>query len=227
MPPSVANFDFIARPYRWLEYFSFGPWLERARFCFLDEVGSRTRALVLGDGDGRFCSKLLAVNHEIRVESVDSSAAMLRLLTRRVASLGPSAAQRLSARHIDARLYSPPASGSSQCEEDKFDLIVTHFFLDCLTDVEIAGLIARIRPRLSPGAIWMVSEFAIPDRQPAAFLSAAVVWGLYAAFRFLAGLRVNRLPDYSTHMNRAGFILRDSKSHLGGLLVSQIWVFEG
>jgi ubiquinone/menaquinone biosynthesis C-methylase UbiE len=228
MPPSLANFDYIARPYRWLEHLSFGPALESARFHFLNELGPRVRALVLGDGDGRFSSKLMATNPDINVEAVDSSATMLRLLTRRVASLGPSAMRRLRTRHVDARRYHPVAlSGFPHGERTTFDLVATHFFLDCLTDAEVAALIARIRPNLAPGAIWLVSEFAIPDHQPAAFLSSTVVRCLYAAFKFLTGLHVNRLPDYTSRMHRAGFTLNNSKSYLGGLLVSQIWMLQG
>ena len=74
--PSV-NFDPIARPYRWLEYLSFGRELERRRFRYLPEVKSARRALVLGDGDGRFLAALVRQGGEVSVDYVDLSARML------------------------------------------------------------------------------------------------------------------------------------------------------
>ena len=56
----AANFDLIARPYRWLEYLTFGPALARCRNHFLPQLTDRRAALVLGDGDGRFLARLLA-----------------------------------------------------------------------------------------------------------------------------------------------------------------------
>ena len=92
MAARPANFDHIARPYRWLEYLTFGPYLERCRFHFLDQLKRHRRALILGDGDGRFTARLLATNPQISVDAVDSSAAMLNLLSERVSRLGQSSA---------------------------------------------------------------------------------------------------------------------------------------
>jgi len=154
MALSSPNFDLIARAYRWLEYLSFGPFLERCRFYYLDELRSCRRALVFGDGDGRFTARLLAANSEIKVDAVDSSAAMLRLLTRRVARLGPSARDRLQTRQMGALNFDP--------EGAPYDLVATHFFLDCFSESEVGALIARIAPHLTTDAVWLVSEFAIP-----------------------------------------------------------------
>ena len=67
------NFDRIARPYRWLEYLSLGRALERCRFHFLPRLRDCRRALVLGDGDGRFTAKLLDANPSVQVDAVDIS----------------------------------------------------------------------------------------------------------------------------------------------------------
>ncbi len=71
MPTSPSNFDRIARPYRWLEYLSFGPMLERCRFYRIPQLTAARRALVLGDGDGRFLARLLTCNPEVQVDAVD------------------------------------------------------------------------------------------------------------------------------------------------------------
>ncbi len=215
MKARPASFDSIARPYRWLEYLTFGPYLERCRFHFLDQLSTRRRALILGDGDGRFTARLLAANPQINIDAVDSSASMLHLLTERAAQLGPSAAQRLRTIHCEVQVL-PPESGH-------YDLVVTHFFLDCLAGDDLSALVAKIHPQLVPGANWLVSEFAIPPTQPAAAIARTVIATLYRAFRILTGLKTQRLPDYVRAFRQSGFSITGRKSFLGGLLVAELW----
>jgi SAM-dependent methyltransferase len=211
----AANFNRIARPYRWLEYFSFGPVLEHCRFYRIPQLMSAKRALVLGDGDGRFLARLLAANPNLYADVVDQSPAMLRLLEARASAA--EARNRIQIHQTDARAFTP--SG-------RYDLVVTHFFLDCFTTVEVRTLAATIRPHLDPNARWLVSEFAIPNGI-AALPARSVVASLYAAFRILTGLRTRSLPDYASILAISGLRLEDRKRFLAGLLVSELWSIEG
>ena len=208
-PP--ANFDRIARPYRWLEYLSFGPLLERCRFFRLPELASARRALILGDGDGRFLAHLLAANPALHAEVIDQSPAMLRLLHARVAAI--HALDRLTIHRTDALAFTPTGT---------YDVIATHFFLDCFSTEDVFTLAQSIRPHLAPNALWLVSEFAIPSGV-AAIPARLLVAALYLAFRLITGLRTNALPDYPAALANAGFNLRNRKSFLAGLLVSELW----
>jgi len=206
-----SDFDRIARAYRWMEYLSMGTLLERVRWHQLDggRLSACRRALVLGDGDGRFTARLLAANEGVQVTAVDLSGRMLELLGRRCVGF----ADRLQVRRADAREYVP---------EGVPDLVVTHFFLDCLTQAEVRELVGRMEPRLAPGALWVVSEFRIPGgwlRVPAWVL----VRGLYLAFRVLTGLRVTRLPEYGEVLRESGFQVVAEERFCGGLLVSELW----
>ncbi len=211
----APNFNAIARPYRWLEYLSFGPMLERCRFHRLDELADAQNALVLGDGDGRFLARLLSQNPQIRAVVVDLSPAMLRLLTGRLAKI--RAQDRITQHCADARDFTPTGSPCAT-----YDLVVTHFFLDCLTTAEVQALTARIRHHLRPGARWIVSEFAIP-RGPLSIPAKLVVRSLYAAFRLLTGLKANHLPDYTAALRACDLTLVNRRHWLGGLLVSEMW----
>ena len=207
----AANFDRIARAYRWLEYLSFGPLLQRCRLYRLGEIKGCSRALILGDGDGRFLRRLMEQNRELRAEAVDASPAMLALLERRVASH-----DRLCTSCQDIRNYE---------SSDTYDLVTTHFFLDCLTSDETAQLVIRIRPHVLPGARWVVSDFAIPEGL-AAIPSRMIVSALYAAFGILTGLKIRRLPLHREALDEAGFRLIDRKEWLGGMLFSELWRLE-
>lgn len=209
MPP--ANFDRIARPYRWLEYLTFGPMLERCRFYRIPPLAFARRALVLGDGDGRFLARLLAANPHLNADVIDQSAAMLRLLECRAADIGARA--RVHIHHGDALAFQPTGT---------YDLVITHFFLDCLSTDEVQTLASKIRPHLATNAIWIISEFAIPSG-PAAIAAKSIVAALYAAFRVLTGLRTRALPDYASALTRSGFTLAHRKHWVRGLLVSDLW----
>jgi SAM-dependent methyltransferase len=206
-----ANFNRIARVYRWLEYLSFGPMLERCRFYRLSQLATCRRALVIGDGDGRFLARLLQRNPQLETEAVDTSPEMLRLLEQRAAAAGGS--HRLTVHCQDARVFFPSW---------RYDLVATHFFLDCLSTEEVAALAERIRPRLLPGAVWIVSDFTVPHGA-AAFPSRLIVSFLYAAFGVLTGLETRRLPRHKEALQSAGFALSDRKTWLGGLLFSEAW----
>ena len=203
------DFDPIARPYRWLEYLALGKTLEHCRFHFLPQLLDRHRALILGDGDGRFTARLLATNQTIKITAVDTSAAMLALLRKRCA---PNS----------NRLQTNQASALDFPFEGPYDLVVTHFFLDCLTQPDLETLIARITPMLAPEALWLISDFRIPSGAMR-FPARIYIRSLYLAFRILTGLRTTRLPDHATPLTRSGFTRIAHHRSLAGLLTSELW----
>jgi SAM-dependent methyltransferase len=209
------NFDIIARPYRWLEYLTLGRALERCRLHYLPALLQQKKALILGDGDGRFLAQLLAQNPNLQADAVDTSAAMLELLRSRCEAASPNIATRLQIHHTNALNFNPPNG-------EKYDLVVTHFFLDCLTQPNLESLIARITPTLAPNALWLLSDFRIPSgtmRLPAKI----IVRTLYLIFRILTGLRTTRLPDYVTPLTGAGITQIACHHQLAGLLITELW----
>jgi SAM-dependent methyltransferase len=209
----AVNFDPVARLYRWTEYLSFGPMLERCRETYLARLTEARRALVLGDGDGRFLARLLAVNPGLTVDVVDSSRRMLRVLESRVESRIGSR-QRINLYHADALAWEPAGN---------YDLIVTHFFLDCFLPEQLDQLIDRVLPHAAPGAKWVISEFAVPANPWLAPLAAALIALLYRIFFTLTNLPVRLLPDYCSALRDRGLLLHDQHSHLAGLLCAQLW----
>jgi len=123
------NCNAIARWYRWMEYIGFGRALERRRFAFLSDVVDAKRVLVLGEGDGRFLAKIGAPcktrKNTVKppcftVDYVDLSGNMLDLARSRAGT------EYVTYHHADALKIPLPAG--------HYDLIVTHFFLDCLNE---------------------------------------------------------------------------------------------
>jgi Methyltransferase domain len=208
---SAPRFDRLARVYRWMELFTFGPWLQRCRCAFLGDLTASRCALVFGDGDGRFAAQLLDANRTIQIDAIDASPAILDALLRRA---GPHAS-RIKTHCADARNWEP--------EKVAYDLVVTHFFLDCLTTEETRSLAAKLRGAIAPSAVWVVSEFAVPKGWFGRFVARPLIWLLYSAFGCLTGLAVRRLPDHAAALQDAGFEFDRRRCRLGGLLVSEIW----
>jgi SAM-dependent methyltransferase len=214
---SVPNFDRLARPYRWLEYLSFGTFLHRARTHFLPKLDNFRNALVLGDGDGRFTSALLSTNPRIHVHAIDISPRMLESLRR--------AAQphedRVITEVADLRRWQPQSRTRAP-----YDLIATHFVLDCLTSDEIAILVRRLRPCLAGNAVWIVSDFAVPNTAFGQWIAQPLVAALYFAFGLLTGLETRHLPNHGVALTRAGWSLEIHRPYLNGLLISQLWTLD-
>ena len=208
-PP--PNLNRLARLYRWMELVSFGPWLWWCRCAFLGELGGCRRALVLGEGDGRFAARLLRSNAQVEIDAVDASQAMLRALVRRA---GPHAT-RVAVHCGDIRLWEPTPP--------PYDLVVTHFFLDFLTGEEVQALAAKLHRAVTPSSMWVVSEFAVPEGWFGRLVARPVVGGLYWAFGWLTGLAVRTLPDHSAALRESGFALAKRREWLAGLLVSELW----
>ena len=185
--------------------------LEHRRFEFLPEMAQAQRVLILGEGDGRFLATLLRFNDRAQIDVVDSSAKMLAMASHRVGAV----AQQISFHHADALHWSPPAAAS-------YDLIVTHFFLDCFSDDELGPLVQRCCAAADPQCRWIVSEFHQPAGGFAAWRAHLWISTLYRMFGWTTGLRVRRLPDYQAILERHGF--RQAKVVVAemGLLISEL-----
>jgi SAM-dependent methyltransferase len=198
------NCDLIAPHYWWIERLGMGRALERRRRWFLPKLGNARRALVLGDGDGRFLRELLRRNALVRADYVDLSRRMLELAREK------AGADRVIYRQTDALTLDLPP--------DEYDLIATHFFFDCFDPSELELLIGRVADAAKPGAQWIVSEFCTSNL-PAQLLVNA----LYLFFGITTGLKTRKLADHRPIMRCHGFRLISASHSRGALVVSELW----
>ena len=168
---TAADFNGVARWYRWLEYAMFGRGLERCRFALLPELANAQRVLVLGEGDGRFLARLLAAQSEVEVVCVEASEAMV---SRAKGQLRPKWQPRVEFVVADARTWNFPTQA--------FDAVVTCFFLDCFGPETLAGLMPCITGSIRPNGRWLVAEFHQPRRGFAAWRAKFWLKIMYAFF---------------------------------------------
>lgn len=209
------DFSRVAPFYRYLEFLVFGKALEARRRAFLARIGHPRAVLILGDGDGRFAAELLrSQNQQVaRVDMVDISPGMVKLARKRLASLD---AQGGGVRFVIGDVRDADLNGP-------YDLITSHFFLDCFSDAELASLVPRIARAASPGAQWLISEFAIPSGS-LRLVARLMIRFMYFFFRVTAGVQTRNIPEYELQLRACGFQRLEIQSALAGLLVSELWV---
>ena len=211
-PPS---FDAIAPFYLPIERLAYGPVLHRCRTAHLDRIQDCRRALILGDGDGRFLAELLSSYHQIQVDSIDLSPGMLALARARIAGMA-GASERIQLLQGDARTCPWPAS--------RYDLIVTNFFLDCFTATDLANVIARVAAVTGPGTLWIDGDFRLPPGRWLRPVAQTLLVTMYLFFQITTGLRTRKLIEPAHYLAAHGFKRVSERCGLWGFLSSRLWV---
>lgn len=209
------NCDLLARPYQALEYIAFGKRLEQQRFAFLQETDKSRQALILGEGDGRFVCELAQRNGAITADCIETSATMIEVAQRRLHAAHVDHPERIRFLHRDAR--------AGFDGHERYDLVVTHFFLDCFSDVQTRMLVNAIRDVCAPSAKWLVAEFRQPDRGWRKWHGRCWLETMYFFFGITTGLNTRRLPDYRAALTAAGFELREFGLAYAQMIGSELW----
>ena len=124
--------------------------LQRCRTSFLAETAGCRRALLLGEGPGRFLVELLRANPRVEVTCVERSPRMIEEALRQVKRNGLDDA-RVRFEQRDALTWQP--------QPGVFDLVVTHFFLDCFRRDELEGLVAKVAASTDGRSALAVGRF--------------------------------------------------------------------
>ncbi len=203
------NFDRVAPAYRGLEELVFGQQLQAARCAFVRQISAAQRALVVGEGDGRFLEQLRRAQPALFVDCVDASAKMLELTRARVGENGVRLIQ------ADLRVAAFPPR--------RYDLVVTHFFLDCFKEKTLRQIVKKLSAAATEEATWLIADFHLPAggwRRSGARLLLAV---MHLFFRLVAGLEARRLVDYAPLLRAAGWTLADEAISPNEMIRSQLW----
>lgn len=203
------SFDRLAPFYRTMELLSAGGKLQECRTAFLDEIPEPRHILLAGEGHGRFLPLCAARFPQARITVIDSSAAMLEIARRKIPS------GNIEFIHTDILAWD--ATGAT------YDLIVTHFFLDCFPSDELATVVSRLAHAATPDANWLLADFEVPDGHAASLRSRIILSLLYTFFRIVTGLRANSLSPPEADLERAGFTLHRRVTRDWGLLKSEWW----
>lgn len=203
------NFDRIAPIYHFLESLVFGDQLQQARVAFVRRIDAPRHALLLGEGNGRFMAELIRRHPGTRIDCVEASARMIALAQERV---GPGRVRFL---HTDLRGATLP--------ENRYDLVVTHFFLDCFSPAELRQVIQKLSRAASAEAVWLVADFCEPARGWRRWRARILIAVMYAFFRAAAGISARSLTQYAVPMEEEDFSLTSELLLPNEMIKSQMW----
>jgi ubiquinone/menaquinone biosynthesis C-methylase UbiE len=209
------SFDTLAPVYRGMEFVTAGGMLQRCRTSFLGETQNCRRALLLGEGPGRFLIELLRANPRIEITCVERSRGMIKQAVRQMRRNGLEES-RVEFLQRDALAWQPP------CEA--FDLVATHFFLDCFRRDELELLIAKISRAAAPRARWLFTDFRVPPNGWQRWRARAVLALMYAFFRVVTGLSASRLAPADDLMEAEGFQRKRQRLANFGLVRAELWM---
>lgn len=208
------SFERLAPHYLAMEAVLAGGILQRSRTWFLDATKDRRHALLLGEGPGRFAVELLRSNPLVRVVCIEKSGGMIREAQAHLARQGLDTS-RVRFEERDALAWTPP--------RDTFDLVVTHFFLDCFRSEELGTLIPKVAEGATRRARWLLADFHRPDRGWRKWRARVILAVMYAFFRVAAGLSASSLTPPDPFLLSAGFSLVKRRLANAGLVSSDLW----
>ena len=213
-PAPTARFDHLARHYDLMEMLLAGGKLERCRNAFWDEMPVFKNALLVGEGHGKFLASLLRRNPCAQVTCVDASARMLEIARKRLlrAALPLNRVQFIRA---EVPAWTPPA----EC----YDLVATHFFLDCFPREQLAAVIASLQKAARPGAWWLLSDFQIPGAGLKRLRARAIHRLMYGFFRITTKLPASALIPPQPFLRQNGFVRVRRAEFDWGLLCAELW----
>jgi len=207
------SFDTLAPYYRSMEFVMAGGVLQRCRTSFIAEAANSRRALLLGEGPGRFLVELLRTNRCVEITCVERSP---RMIAEARHQLTESQLNRVTFEQADALAWQSP--------RNEFDLLVTNFFLDCFRPEELRVLVAKIAASATGQARWLLTDFREPERGWRRWRARAVLALMYGFFRVTTGLSASQLTPPDAFLEAGGFRLASRRLANFGLAHSDLWL---
>jgi ubiquinone/menaquinone biosynthesis C-methylase UbiE len=195
-----TNFDLVANSYPLLEHIVYSSALDQARTSFVERIDRGKKLLLIGEGNGRFLAEILAQKRTDSITVVDASAKMLAATKQRIRN--SEGRERIQWVHADFLKWRLPI--------DRFDGVITHFFLDLFEPPKISLICQKIAQLTAREGFWIDVDFM---SGPGDLRYKSLMWAQYRFFRILAGIEAARLHDPLTLIQEAGWRILEEKRY--------------
>jgi SAM-dependent methyltransferase len=194
------SFNLVTPFYDQLSSLVFGAALYQAQESHLALIPAGARVLLIGGGTGRILPALLQQSACREVVFLEASDKMLAKARELAAGLPDG-------NRIVFRLGTEEDIGPAE----KFDVVLTFFFLDLFSPALLNPITKRLYRALAPGGWWLASDFVCPPGSGLRQAGAALLFRtMYLFFRVTCGISATTLPDWQGQLG--GYGLKPAKS---------------
>jgi ubiquinone/menaquinone biosynthesis C-methylase UbiE len=148
------------------------------------------------------------------VTCVDASAKMLEVARKRLLR-ATLPLQRVEFIQAELPAWRPSA--------ERYDLVATHFFLDCFPHEQLAAVIDNLQRAARPGGCWLISDFQIPSAGLNRLRARIIHRLMYAFFRLVTKLPASTLIPPQPFLRKSGFVRVRRVEFDRGLLCAELW----
>lgn len=210
--PKAPQFDRIAGAYDLLAYFVFGNSLKTSQTTFISEIPAGSSVLVVGGGSGYYLAELLKSGRHKKIVYVESSAKMIKLCRKKIKNY-PSAP---GVNFIHGDIFEQDFS-------EKFDVVVTHYFLDLLQENYAREIMIRLKNILKNDGCWICTDFKIKKQSVHRRWQLMLMDVMYLFFKITAGVQNKTLPDLPLIFRELGLKKQNHKEFYGAMIEAAVY----
>ena len=208
---STNAYNKLAGYYDFLVKIIFGNTLLQAKRQFLGELQESNRMLLIGGGSGQILFDILQDNPQNQVVYLEKSGNMTALARKRLTA------------GMASRVCFIEGDESKLPKDEKFDAVITNFFLDQFREDRLDMLMGMLNDSLKISGKWLFTDFRLQKGQAHYWWQNLLVKTMLAFFKITTRLEANRLPDYDHYFQAQNLCLVEEKYFLKKLIVSRVY----
>jgi tRNA (cmo5U34)-methyltransferase len=184
MGSPLNRFDKVALFYDSLARLIFKDAIIKSQEYFLPSASTSENALILGGGTGLIALRLLQQHPHLKITYVEAS---IRMISR-------------AAEHCKPFLDRIRFVHGTQADipSQKYDVVVTGFFLDMFKQNDVEMLVDKILKKLNHDGLWLVTDFV----NTRSILHRVLLSCMYTFFKIACGIEASRLPEWEAALSR-------------------------
>jgi ubiquinone/menaquinone biosynthesis C-methylase UbiE len=97
-----------------------------------------------------------------------------------------------------------------------YDLVITYFFLDVFSEIDLQKVIDKIKITLKKDAVWLYSDF----NQPKTYWQKLLMFIMKVFFRLTTRLKWNQLPNILKLLKDNSFKIESKTYYFGGFITA-------
>ena len=206
----IRNFNKLAKYYDFLLFMFSGRLIRNSQLQLLSSVPKVQKVLIAGGGTGTFLLDFLKSNHPKKIVYIDSSSEMIALSKKRIEIFDKKYLKNIEFICNEIEQFEP---------QEKFDLIVTNFFLDLFEGKELDLIVKKLSNCLEVQGYWYYTDFQKVERPwLKKYIINSILKMLYIFFRTTCHIKAEKLGSVKEIFSHIGLEKIISKESFFGFI---------